>query len=78
MEQPDGSLVIGKKALADAVRTTEYDGLTGKITFDEKGDPKTDIHMLAIRKVENGAFKYAGVALANQPRSFRVWWSGNH
>lgn len=34
----DGSLVIGKKALRDAVAATQYEGVTGKITFDQYGD----------------------------------------
>ncbi|MBW1741393.1 MAG: branched-chain amino acid ABC transporter substrate-binding protein [Deltaproteobacteria bacterium] len=36
--QADGSLVIGKKALRDAVSKTEYEGITGKIAFDPNGD----------------------------------------
>jgi branched-chain amino acid transport system substrate-binding protein len=34
----DGSLVIGKKGLRDAVAATEYDGITGRIAFDRYGD----------------------------------------
>ena len=37
-KQSDGSLVIGKKALRDAVADTDYDGITGKIKFDPYGD----------------------------------------
>jgi branched-chain amino acid transport system substrate-binding protein len=36
--QTDGSLVIGKKPLRDAVAATEYEGITGKIAFDAHGD----------------------------------------
>jgi len=36
----DGNLVIPKKALADAVRATPYDGITGHLEFDENGDLK--------------------------------------
>jgi len=36
--QTDGSLVIGKKPLRDAVAATEYEGITGKIVFDAHGD----------------------------------------
>jgi branched-chain amino acid transport system substrate-binding protein len=36
--QPDGSLIIDKKALRDAVAETEYEGITGKISFDPNGD----------------------------------------
>ncbi len=34
----DGSLVIGKKALRDAVASTKYDGITGPVSFDQVGD----------------------------------------
>lgn len=37
-QQADGSLVIGKKALRDAVAATEYEGITGKIAFSPHGD----------------------------------------
>lgn len=37
-KQSDGSLVIGKKALRDAVAATQYNGITGKIEFDPHGD----------------------------------------
>jgi branched-chain amino acid transport system substrate-binding protein len=36
----DGNLVIGKKALADAIRAAPYTGVTGHLVFDEKGDLK--------------------------------------
>jgi branched-chain amino acid transport system substrate-binding protein len=36
--QPDGALLIGKKALRDAVAATEFDGITGRIAFDPHGD----------------------------------------
>ena len=34
----DGNLVIGRKALADAVRATPYDGVTGHLEFTDTGD----------------------------------------
>lgn len=34
----DGNLVIGRKALADAVRTVKVDGVTGPIAFGADGD----------------------------------------
>ncbi|MCX6069675.1 MAG: hypothetical protein NTU91_02280 [Chloroflexi bacterium] len=34
----DGNLVIGRKALADAIRATPYDGITGHLEFTETGD----------------------------------------
>lgn len=37
-KQGDGSLVIGKKALRDAVADTDLDGITGKIKYDIHGD----------------------------------------
>jgi ABC-type branched-subunit amino acid transport system substrate-binding protein len=36
---PDGSLVIGRQALANAVRSTEnYEGITGLISIDKRGN----------------------------------------
>jgi branched-chain amino acid transport system substrate-binding protein len=37
-KQADGSLVIGKKALRDAVANIKYEGTTGKIVFDPYGN----------------------------------------
>jgi branched-chain amino acid transport system substrate-binding protein len=37
-KQADGGLVVGKKALRDAIEATEYEGITGKIAFDPHGD----------------------------------------
>jgi branched-chain amino acid transport system substrate-binding protein len=37
-KQANGSLVIGKKALRDAVAATGYEGITGRIAFDRHGD----------------------------------------
>jgi branched-chain amino acid transport system substrate-binding protein len=37
-KQPDGSLIIGKKALRDAVAATKFDGITGPVSFDPGGD----------------------------------------
>jgi ABC-type branched-subunit amino acid transport system substrate-binding protein len=37
-KQTDGSLVIGKKALRDAVADTDLMGITGRIKFDPYGD----------------------------------------
>jgi len=36
----DGNLVIPKKALADMIRATPFDGITGHLEFDENGDLK--------------------------------------
>jgi branched-chain amino acid transport system substrate-binding protein len=36
---PDGSLVIGRQALSEAIRATKgFDGITGIITLDNKGN----------------------------------------
>jgi branched-chain amino acid transport system substrate-binding protein len=37
-KKADGGLIIGKKALRDAVAATNYKGITGKIAFDDHGD----------------------------------------
>ena len=34
----DGNLVIGRKALADKVRSTPFDGVTGHLEFTSTGD----------------------------------------
>lgn len=36
----DGNLVIPKKALADMIRATPFDGITGHLEFNENGDLK--------------------------------------
>jgi len=38
----DGSVVVGKKALRDAVSATKYSGITGPVSFDKYGD-RTEI-----------------------------------
>jgi len=51
----DGNLLIGRKALNEAVRgTTEYQGLSGMITCDEVGNCGTGT--VAISEVQNGEF----------------------
>ncbi|WP_119065264.1 branched-chain amino acid ABC transporter substrate-binding protein [Aggregatilinea lenta] len=53
--QDDGSLVIDRNALVEAVRgTADYDGLTGMLTCDEKGD--CGAGSIAINLVEDGAW----------------------
>jgi len=50
----DGNLVIGRKALADMIRATPYDGITGSLEFTETGDlGKVSI---TVFHVENGDF----------------------
>lgn len=53
-KQPDGGLLIGKKALADAVRTIGYEGVTGRLSFDRRGDVLGAIVM--VNKVEGRQF----------------------
>ncbi|MBN1218519.1 MAG: branched-chain amino acid ABC transporter substrate-binding protein [Anaerolineae bacterium] len=51
----DGTLYIGRKALNDAVRATEgYQGLSGLISCDDKGDCGTGT--VAVSVVKDGAF----------------------
>jgi branched-chain amino acid transport system substrate-binding protein len=50
----DGNLVIGRKALADQIRATPYNGITGALEFTNTGDlSKVSI---TVFKVENGDF----------------------
>ena len=52
----NGNLVIGRQALAQAVRATSgYMGLTGEITFDEKGE-RTSGAEVVIYQVQNGGW----------------------
>lgn len=53
-KQPDGGLLIGKKVLADAVRTIGYEGVTGRLSFDRRGDVLGAIVM--VNKVEGRQF----------------------
>ncbi len=48
-KKEDGRLVIGKKALRDAVAATKHDGVTGPITFDQAGDRTGSV--VAVNKV---------------------------
>ncbi|MCP4404274.1 MAG: branched-chain amino acid ABC transporter substrate-binding protein [bacterium] len=54
--QDDGNLLIGKKALADAVRSLEFKGATGKVGFTETGDSLSEV---VVWKVENKGFVIA-------------------
>lgn len=56
-KKPDGSLVIGKKELRDAVAATDYDGITGKISFDEHGD-RTGSVVAIYEVVEEGGNRF--------------------
>lgn len=53
-KKPDGSLVIGKKALRDAVSATRLDGITGKISFDKYGDRTGSVVVIYKVVEENG------------------------
>ncbi len=48
----DGNLVIGRKALADAVRATKVEGVTGPIAFGENGDRPPESTNVVIFKAE--------------------------
>lgn len=47
--QADGSLVIGKKALADAIRVISFDGVTGKVGFTETGDSLSKVAVWQVK-----------------------------
>lgn len=53
-KQADGSLVIGKKALRDAVAATNMDGITGKIAYDQYGDRTGSVVVVYQVVEENG------------------------
>lgn len=42
-----------KQAIIDAIKNTEYKGVTGDITFNENGDPIKEVSVL---KIENGKY----------------------
>jgi ABC-type branched-subunit amino acid transport system substrate-binding protein/ABC-type amino acid transport substrate-binding protein len=48
----DGNLVIGRKALADAVRAVKIDGVTGGISFDKNGDRPPESTNVVINQVQ--------------------------
>jgi branched-chain amino acid transport system substrate-binding protein len=48
----DGNLVIGRKALADAIRSTPFDGVTGHMEFDDAGDLK--VVSITVFQVQDG------------------------
>jgi len=56
-KQADGSLIIGKKALRDAVAATQMDGITGKISFDSHGD-RTGSVVVVYRVAEEKGKRY--------------------
>ncbi len=47
---------VESTAIRDALVTTEFDGVTGHISFDENGDAKKQLAV--IKTVENGQFKF--------------------
>lgn len=50
----DGSLQIDKKALADAVRATKVEGVTGPVKFDDRGDRVGAV--VVVYEVKGGKF----------------------
>jgi branched-chain amino acid transport system substrate-binding protein len=53
-KKSDGSLIIGKRALRDAVAKTRYDGITGTISFDPYGDRTGSVVVIYKVVEENG------------------------
>jgi branched-chain amino acid transport system substrate-binding protein len=53
-KQSDGSLIIGKKALRNAVADTKYNGITGEISFDPYGDRTGSVVVIYKVVEENG------------------------
>ncbi len=53
-KKSDSSLVIGKKALRDAVSATRLEGITGKISFDKYGDRTGSVVVIYKVVEENG------------------------
>jgi hypothetical protein len=54
-EGPDGSLLIGRQALRDAIYGTEgFDGITGTLTCDENGDCADP--QITINQIQNGEY----------------------
>lgn len=56
-KQPDGSLLIGKKILRDAVAAIQMDGITGKIAFDPHGD-RTGSVVVMYQVIEEGGKRF--------------------
>ena len=56
-KQGDGTLVIGKKALRDAVSATKMNGITGEIAFDPHGD-RTGSVVVVYQVVEEGGKRF--------------------
>ncbi len=48
----NGNLVIGRKALADSIRATPFNGVTGHLEFDEAGDLK--VVSITVFEVKDG------------------------
>lgn len=58
--EADGSLRIDRATLAKTLREQRFAGLTGSITFDEKGDRRGETPAelgISVYQVENGAFR---------------------
>ena len=56
-KQVNGSLVIGKRALRNAVAETDYEGITGKIRFDPHGD-RTGSVVVVYKVVQKGKDRF--------------------
>jgi branched-chain amino acid transport system substrate-binding protein len=55
-EVRDGVLVIDLEALNDAIRATKFEGASGNIAFDARGDNVGGETPISLFKVENGAY----------------------
>jgi branched-chain amino acid transport system substrate-binding protein len=56
-KRADGSLVIGKKALRDAVAATRLTGITGEIAFDARGD-RTGSVVVVYEVIQEGGKRF--------------------
>jgi branched-chain amino acid transport system substrate-binding protein len=50
--QDDGSLVIGKRALADTIRSLEFEGASGKVGFTDTGDSRSNVVVWQVQDQE--------------------------
>ena len=46
-----------KQAIVDAIAATDYEGITGHMTFDENGDP---VKTISIIQMKDGAYTLYG------------------
>jgi len=56
-EEKDGKLLIDLKKLNEEIRKTEFDGASGKIKFDARGENVGGATPVSLFQVKNGAFE---------------------